>query len=64
MSEGYTGSSCRYIMIMGNYLSLRRVGSIVMAVRETPVGIAHPTVVPENFEPEESDADEDRPDDG
>jgi hypothetical protein len=50
-------------MIMGNYLSLRRVGSIVMAVRETPVGIAHPTVVPENFEPEESDADEDRPDD-
>jgi len=34
-----------------------------MAVREPPVGIAHPTVVPENFEPEESSADEERPDD-
>ena len=32
-----------------------------MAARHPPVGIAHPTVVPENFEPDPPD-DEDRED--
>ena len=41
-------------MSMGNYFCLRRIVGGVMAVREVPVGIAHRTVVPENFEPEES----------
>lgn len=40
---------------MGNYFPLRPVVCGVMAVRDTPVGIAHPTVVPENFEHEELD---------
>lgn len=50
-------------MIMGNYLSLRRLPCSVMAVGETTVGLAHLTVVPENFEPEEADATEGNPDD-
>jgi hypothetical protein len=30
-----------------------------MAAKETPVGLSHPTVVPENFEPAGTDADHD-----
>jgi hypothetical protein len=42
---------------MGNLLRLSVVGQAVMAAKHTS-GMRHPTVVPENFEPEESgDAD-------
>jgi len=39
-------------MSMGNYLREEDVSSDVMAARTQPVGIAHLTVVPSNFEPE------------
>jgi hypothetical protein len=40
-------------MSMGNYLWGRDVYSTEMATGERPtVGVAHPTVVPENFDPE------------
>jgi hypothetical protein len=50
-------------MSMGNYLCLRDVAKTVMAVTETAtMGIDHPTVVPENFDPEaESGESSERP---
>jgi len=44
-------------MLMGNLLSVSRVDTVVMATKHTS-GMRHPTVVPENFDPEEGgDAD-------
>ncbi len=40
-------------MIMGNYLGSATVGMSVMAAERPTVGIAHFTVVPENFRPAE-----------
>jgi hypothetical protein len=39
-------------MSMSNYLYVRHERSDVMATRESPIGVDHPTIVPENFEPE------------
>ncbi|MFT4949627.1 MAG: hypothetical protein ACI9CA_001768 [Natronomonas sp.] len=41
-------------MSMGNYFSPQGEDR-VMAVRHPPVGIAHLTVVPENFDPDRDD---------
>jgi len=41
-------------MIMGNYLRVATLISSVMAAERPTVGIAHLTVVPENFRPTES----------
>ncbi len=50
-------------MIMGNYLSVAPVALSVMAAERSTVGIAHLTVVPENFKPSESGpVPENRPD--
>jgi hypothetical protein len=41
-------------MSMGNYFPVRHVERAEMATTDTPeVGIAHPTVVPRNFDPDE-----------
>jgi len=36
---------------MGNYLGAATLGSTVMATERPAIGIAHYTVVPENFKP-------------
>jgi len=41
-------------MLMGNYLGVGPLLSSVMTAESPPVGIAHHTVVPENFSPAES----------
>lgn len=42
-------------MIMGNYLGVVAVGMCTMAT-EHAGGMDHPTVVPENFEPEDEES--------
>lgn len=39
-------------MSMSNYLCVRHQDERVMATSEHTMGVDHPTVVPENFEPE------------
>jgi len=48
-------------MSMGNYMRVECLPPCVMATSETPVGIDHPTVRPENFEP---DTEDDEPESG
>lgn len=50
-------------MIMGNYLRGTGVLRISMATKQT-VGMWHPTVVPENFEREETENGSDDGEDG
>ena len=47
-------------MIMGNYLGVPVVVGSTMAASNQSVGVAHHTIVPVNFEPEEYDHDDDR----
>ena len=42
-------------MSMGNYIRVAVERSDTMAAKTPTVGIAHPTVRPTNFEPEEGD---------
>jgi hypothetical protein len=46
-------------MSMGNYLCVAALPVVVMAASTQPVGLDHPTVVPENFEREDADSDAD-----
>jgi len=44
---------------MGNYLGVPAVSPTVMSTDRPRVGVDHPTVVPSNFQPDDSDADAD-----
>jgi hypothetical protein len=46
-------------MSMGNYLCVAALLLAVVAASTQPVGLDHPTVVPENFEREDADSDAD-----
>jgi hypothetical protein len=46
-------------MSMGNYMIVRGERTNAMATKQPPVGMAHPTVRPTNFDPEAEPADTD-----
>lgn len=46
-------------MRMGNYFRRPVVRSAVMSTERPTVGVDHPTVVPSNFQPEDTDDDTD-----
>jgi len=52
------GNCCRLVMSMGNYLRKQDVRMGVMAASDQPVGVDHPTIVPENFEADARDREE------
>lgn len=54
------GPYCRLIMIMGNYLTFEGELSPVMATKQT-VGMNHLTVVPANFDRDDSSSADDDP---
>ena len=58
MIAGNVFPSAPCIIIMGNYLSVPVVGVNTMAASNKSVGVAHHTIVPVNFDPEEPDDDE------
>jgi len=51
-------------MHMSNFLCVECLLTPVMAARRAPVGIAHHTAVPSNFEPESADESDEDDDEG